>query len=54
MSLQMAADGSVLYNGLMQKVEALKVYIYVCEMYVNAKCKPDCLDQITQTLPHTQ
>lgn len=54
MSLQMATDGSVPYNGLMQKVEALKVHTYVCGKYVNVKCKLDCLDQITQTLPHAQ
>lgn len=54
MSLLTATDGSVLYNGLMQKVEALKVYTHICEKCGNAKCKLDCLDQITQMLPHTQ
>lgn len=47
----MATDGSVLYSGLLQKVRAMKVYAYICEKYVNVKCKLDWLDQIIQSLP---
>lgn len=46
----MATDGSVLYNGLLQKVRAMKVYAYICAKHVNVKCKLDWLEQTIQSL----
>lgn len=37
--LQIATDGSVLYNDPLQKINSVKVYDYLCEKYVHIKYK---------------